>query len=44
MHAVSSNQIADILHFNDKYIYIYIYIYIYNSVFIYDKDTITKGN
>ena len=26
MHAVSTSQIADILHFNDKYVCIYIYI------------------
>ena len=35
MHAVSTNHIADILHFNDKYIYIYIYIYIYMYVYLY---------
>ena len=28
MHAVLTNQTADILHFNNIYIYIYIYIYI----------------
>ena len=29
MHAVSTNHIADIMHFNNESIYIYIYIYIY---------------
>ena len=35
LHAVSTNQIADILHFNDKYIIYNIYTYMYIIYCIY---------
>ena len=36
MHAVSTNQLVDILYFSDKlYIYIHIYTYTYTYTYIY---------
>ena len=35
MHAVSTNQIADILHYNGKYIYIYVQNVVLNKFYIF---------